>query len=160
MTKIPTEIHESSGGVVFNGSQVLLVEVSSPYQGHIFPKGTMEQGESAEKTAVREVLEETGHFARIIAPLNDLKYEYMNKGTCIKKTVHYFVMTLDDATRISEQKPLDSEVLYPMWLTFSEALEMLTYDNSRALLLQAIELYTDYATKRASFSSNVSSEIK
>ena len=155
-----TETHESSGGIVFNGSLVLLVEVIAPYHEYIFPKGTTEPGESSEKTAVREVSEETGYSTRIIAPLNNLEYEFIVENTYVKKTVHYFVMVLEDATKIPEQKLQVGEYLRPVWVTIPEALDRLTHNNSKELLLQAVELYRDYATKRASFLSNVSSETK
>ena len=80
-----TKIHESSGGIVFNGSLVLLIEVISPYREYNFPKGTMEIRESAEKTAVREVSEETGYLAKIIMPLSDLEYEFIVEDVCVKK---------------------------------------------------------------------------
>ncbi len=146
-----TKIHESSGGIVFNGSLVLLIEVISPYREYNFPKGTMEIGESAEKTAVREVSEETGYLAKIIMPLSDLEYEFIVEDVCVKKTVHYFVMEVEDIAKTPEQKLEVGEDLRPIWTTIPEALGRLTHNNSKDLLLQAVGLYEDYTTKRASF---------
>jgi 8-oxo-dGTP diphosphatase len=58
------------GGVVINPSgQVLLREPVGHYKGDVwtFAKGKPEFAESPEQTAVREVLEETGYLAEIVA---------------------------------------------------------------------------------------------
>ncbi|MCX6925116.1 MAG: NUDIX domain-containing protein [Verrucomicrobia bacterium] len=60
------------GGVVINPSgQVLLREPAAHYKGDVwtFAKGKPEAGESPEHTAAREVLEETGYQAEIIAKI-------------------------------------------------------------------------------------------
>jgi 8-oxo-dGTP diphosphatase len=60
------------GGIVINPSgQVLLREPAGHYKGDVwtFAKGKPESGESPEQTAVREVLEETGYRAEIIAKI-------------------------------------------------------------------------------------------
>ena len=58
------------GGVVINPSgQVLLREPAGHYKGDVwtFAKGKPKSGESPEQTALREVLEETGCRAEIVA---------------------------------------------------------------------------------------------
>jgi 8-oxo-dGTP pyrophosphatase MutT (NUDIX family) len=60
------------GGVVINpGGEVLLREPAAHYKGDIwtFAKGRPEPGETPEETALREVLEETGWRAEIIAKI-------------------------------------------------------------------------------------------
>jgi ADP-ribose pyrophosphatase YjhB (NUDIX family) len=56
------------------------------------PKGTPILGESLEETALREVCEETGLTVRILSPLDAIKYTFIQRGTRIHKTVHYFIM--------------------------------------------------------------------
>ena len=60
------------GGVVINASgQVLLREPTGHYKGDFwtFPKGKPDFLESPEQTALREVLEETGYRAEILAKI-------------------------------------------------------------------------------------------
>ena len=59
----------ATGGVVLDKSgQVLLVEPKGHFDDYVwtFPKGRPNPGETAEEAALREVLEETGVFARIV----------------------------------------------------------------------------------------------
>lgn len=59
----------ATGGVVLDKSgQVLLVEPKGHFDGYVwtFPKGRPNPAETAEEAALREVLEETGVFARIV----------------------------------------------------------------------------------------------
>jgi 8-oxo-dGTP pyrophosphatase MutT (NUDIX family) len=63
-------MRKAYGGVVINPrNQVLLREPASHYKGDrwTFPKGKPKPGESPEQTALREVLEETGFRAEILA---------------------------------------------------------------------------------------------
>ena len=56
----------SCGGVMLEGSKVLLVQVKSMKGRKIwsFPKGHIEPGETPRQAALREVLEETGYKAQ------------------------------------------------------------------------------------------------
>ena len=56
------------------------------------PKGTPKRGETTEETALREVAEETGLEVRITGPLDSIEYSFVQSGTRIHKTVHYFLM--------------------------------------------------------------------
>ena len=58
----------SCGGVVIFRGKILLLYKSykNRYDGWVLPKGTVEQGETHEQTALREVKEETDADASII----------------------------------------------------------------------------------------------
>jgi 8-oxo-dGTP pyrophosphatase MutT (NUDIX family) len=56
------------------------------------PKGTPSGDERLDETAVREVTEETGLRVGIIAPLGEIQYWFVRKGTRFSKTVHYYLM--------------------------------------------------------------------
>src|SRR5205823_7432328 len=56
------------------------------------PKGTPQHPETREATATREVTEETGLAVRIVQPLASIDYTFVQHGTRIHKTVHYFLM--------------------------------------------------------------------
>ena len=56
------------------------------------PKGTPRRDETLDQTAVREVSEETGLHVRIVAPLGEIQYWFVRRGTRFAKTVHYYLM--------------------------------------------------------------------
>jgi 8-oxo-dGTP pyrophosphatase MutT (NUDIX family) len=99
------------------------------------PKGTPEAGETVEQTALREVGEETGLHVRITEPLDSIEYWFVQRGTRIHKTVHYFMMvpTGGDLARH------DHEFDQVKWLSLSDAPTVLTFETERALVARAAE---------------------
>jgi 8-oxo-dGTP pyrophosphatase MutT (NUDIX family) len=97
------------------------------------PKGTPTRGESREQTAVREVAEETGLDVRITEPLESIEYTFVQHGTRIHKTVHYFLMepTGGDLSRH------DREFEQVRWIAFEDAPGLLTFETERAMVARA-----------------------
>ena len=107
------------------------------------PKGTPNHGETREETALREVGEETGLEVRITGPLESIEYWFVQHGTRIHKTVHYFLMepTGGDLDRH------DHEFHDVRWIPFDDAPGLLTFETERALVARAAELVDDGATQ-------------
>jgi len=88
----------SAGGVVVraNGqrNELLLGRRSLERDRVVWslPKGTPSGNESLDETALREVSEETGLQVRIVAPLGEIHYWFVRRGTRFSKTVHYYLM--------------------------------------------------------------------
>jgi diadenosine hexaphosphate hydrolase (ATP-forming) len=77
-----------AGGLVFNDQdEVLLIRDRLGYW--VFPKGHLDPGETLEEAAVREVAEETGIMARVVAALKPTEY---TNAAGIDRTIHWFVM--------------------------------------------------------------------
>lgn len=97
------------------------------------PKGTPDPDETIEQTALREVTEETGLDVRIVEPLPSIEYTFVQDGTRIHKTVHYFLMepTGGDLSRH------DHEFERVRWVTFSDAPGLLTFQTERGLVAAA-----------------------
>jgi 8-oxo-dGTP pyrophosphatase MutT (NUDIX family) len=97
------------------------------------PKGTPDPGETVEQTAIREVCEETGLDVRIVGPLPSIDYTFVQDGTRIHKTVHYFLMEAlgGDLSRH------DHEFERVRWVRFSEAATLLTFPTERELVATA-----------------------
>ncbi len=64
-----------------------------------FPKGTVEDDETLEQTAIREVIEETGYRIKLESYLGFLNSEFEKDDTIIKKVTNYFLFTVIDGER-------------------------------------------------------------
>jgi 8-oxo-dGTP pyrophosphatase MutT (NUDIX family) len=102
------------------------------------PKGTPDPGETVEQTALREVGEETGLEVRIVEALPSIEYDFVQDGTRIHKTVHYFLMEPigGDLGRH------DHEFERVRWVPFDEAGELLSFATERELVATARERIT------------------
>ena len=102
----------------------------------MLPKGTPERGESTEQTALREVAEETGLVVRITGPLRHIEYRFIQSGTRIHKTVHYYMMEPIGGDLAGHDHEFDQV----RWIDFDEAPAMLTFETERALVADAAEI--------------------
>lgn len=98
-----------------------------------FPKGHVEEGESEQETALREVLEESG----LTVKLEDTGFREVIRFSpyagC-EKDVVYFIAFLESGVLT----PQPEEISRAAWLRPREALERITYQNARNLLLNAL----------------------
>jgi 8-oxo-dGTP pyrophosphatase MutT (NUDIX family) len=102
------------------------------------PKGTPQSGETVEQTALREVAEETGLQVRITEPLDSIEYWFVQRGTRIHKTVHYFLMEPIGGDLARHDHEFDQV----RWLPIPEAPALLTFETERALVARAAERLT------------------
>lgn len=125
----------SAGGVVVRAAEVLLVRVSDAKGRPVwcFPKGRLDDGETAAQAAVREVEEETGWRCRIDKPLASTEYWFQREGRRIRKTVVWFGMS-----PIEQAGVPDGEVEEVLWVSLDMARDRLTYASDLALLNQAL----------------------
>jgi len=99
------------------------------------PKGHIEQGESPEDAAIREVREETGITARILAPLGTIQFRFTVEDRRIHKTVHHFILE-----RVGgELSDDDVEVVKVAWVPIDQVQSRLRYRDERQLMAKALD---------------------
>ncbi len=139
MARLRTALATSAGGVVVSFRRErpsLVVGMRRRTRDAVtwtLPKGTPDPGESIEQTALREVSEETGLQVRIVEALPSIQYDFVQEGTRIHKTVHYFLMepTGGDLARH------DAEFERVRWVPFDEAAGLLSFPTERDLVATA-----------------------
>lgn len=141
MARYPTQEAVSAGGLVFDdrpdGRWVVLISRRSAAGAlhWTLPKGRLEEGESREQAAVREVAEETGFACQIVEPLGTIDYWFVWRPDKVRyhKYVHYFLMRYLGPA----DAPRDDEAEEVAWLPVEDALTRLTHPNERDLLALA-----------------------
>jgi len=106
-------------------------------KGHwAFPKGHAEAGESPKEAAVRELFEETG--LKPVAFINEEPleehYQYLLDGDMVDKTVSYYLAEVTGELQLQLEEVIDGS-----WLSFSDALVRLTFDEAKHLCQSAQE---------------------
>jgi 8-oxo-dGTP pyrophosphatase MutT (NUDIX family) len=139
---VPTKREISAGGVVYqrNGDEIEVVLASRrTRRGQLawgLAKGGIEDDETMEEAAMREVREETGLLAEIEESLGETRYFYVWENVRIRKTVHFFLMrhtggNVDDR---------DDEMEEIRWFPLERALKRAAYRGERDVLERAAAL--------------------
>ena len=128
----------SAGAVVFkidaDGKVFYLLLKNDQSNYWDFPKGKMEEGETLEQTALREIKEETGLDTELVHGFSDaIRYNFSTReGKNIDKEVTFFL----GLSHSSDVKISDEHGDF-IWLSFVEAYQKITYPNSRRVLERA-----------------------
>jgi 8-oxo-dGTP pyrophosphatase MutT (NUDIX family) len=104
------------------------------------PKGLVDAGEKPQAAAVREVLEETGIVAELIAKLSDNKYVYVRSwgdGERVFKIVTFYLMRYVSGEIDNLTSDMRIEVKQALWVPLADAARQLAYSNERKVLRQA-----------------------
>jgi len=106
------------------------------------PKGLVDPGEKPLDTALREVYEETGVTAELVAKLGDIKYVYTRSwgdGQRVFKIVSFYLMRYRSG-RIDEIAPaMRIEVARALWLRLEDAPAQLAYKGEKQMAQRALE---------------------
>ena len=131
-----TSTETSYGGVAVRGDHVLVIVPRGRRRVLGLPKGGMNDGETPEQTAAREVREETGITARVERRLGQVDYSYRRGGRRIEKTVHFYLCVFEDGDTADH----DHEVDDARWIPLREARRRLSYPGERRMIEQALSI--------------------
>ena len=134
----------SAGGFVISKSDPKLVALMARFNrgGKLewcIPKGHLEENETNEQAALREVFEETGLEAEIIAQLGEVSYQFIQDGTKISKTVYVYLMQQTGGELSFDNDP-HKEASELEWVQVSQLLDRLSHGNEKRIAKKAIEL--------------------
>ena len=101
------------------------------------PKGRIDDGESGEATALREVAEETGAHGRSLGKLGDVRYVFTWNGERIFKVVSFFLVRYEGGRLDDLPEEFRHEVAEARWLPLDEAPELLTYGGEKDMARKA-----------------------
>lgn len=126
----------SAGGVVYRrGEAGLEVAVCGRDSDGVWglPKGTPDDGESLEETAVREVVEETGLEVVIVGKVGVVEYWFAFDGVNYHKYVHHYLMEAIGGDTANHDEEYDRVEWFPV----EAALKALSYKNEIDMVVKA-----------------------
>ena len=142
--KLTYKKEHSAGGVVYrlNNGQLEVVLFWTSFHPEketwLLPKGWIDEGETSEQAAVREVQEEAGVTGEIEEIVDVIKYKYVLNGELVDKTVDFYLMKYVTG----EPEDHGSEAHEARWFPIDEAIHKLDRSNEKAVLRKAKEVLT------------------
>lgn len=139
-----TERQFSAGGVVFreNPLQVIVIKPSGKDRWQL-PKGWIDEGETSEQAAIREVKEEAGIEAQPVQKIDTIKIFFKDEktGKNVLKMITFYLMKYEKGN-VKDHHWETEEVV---WLSREEALEKLTFKSEKEVLEKALRLLSGNA---------------
>ncbi|MFZ2494400.1 MAG: NUDIX domain-containing protein [Candidatus Saccharimonadales bacterium] len=130
----------TAGGIVFRrnkSGEVEILLIQDPKGRWSIPKGHVEEGETAQETAIREIGEEAGLTnVEAICWLGKTHFRYRRLNTLVLMTTQiYLVKALGNTEKIKK------EDFYAniKWFSFADALEAVEYEDISKLMLLAMK---------------------
>jgi 8-oxo-dGTP pyrophosphatase MutT (NUDIX family) len=94
------------------------------------PKGHIEEGETPEQAALREVAEETGIQSQIEKNLGIIDFWFMAGGKRIHKTVHHYLFRESGGLLAAQESEVDEVAWFPL----NEIIDKLAYPDEKKLI--------------------------
>lgn len=130
-----------AGGVVFRvrggKAEYLLVEATNDPMQWVLSKGHVEEGEQHRETAVREVHEETGVWARVMSDLRDVSW---SADGAVVTTRFFLMQAIGHGLRKDKDRQHE-------WLALPDAVARASHIETRELLMAAEQRRSSAAGK-------------
>lgn len=143
MSKVPTKLQISAGGVAFRKRkkqiEVALISVGDNNRWQL-PKGIVDKGESTEGAAVREVREEAGIDAGIVERIDKVEYWYFWNEDGQRVRYHKFVYFYLLRYESGDVRDHDAEVNEARWVEIGEAIKLLAFNSEKRIVEKAKDL--------------------
>jgi len=129
---------KSVGAVVFyRGKEILYLLLHHKTDYWNFPKGNVEQQETEDATARREILEETGLTVEFVSGFREtVHWIYTRDGQKVSKDVVFF---------LAEAKKQDVIISFEhegfVWLNYDDAMKKLRFPTAKKVLEKAHQFF-------------------
>jgi 8-oxo-dGTP pyrophosphatase MutT (NUDIX family) len=108
------------------------------------PKGHLEQGETLEQAAIREIAEETGIQGRVVDRLGTIHYWFSVEGRRVHKQVHHYLLEATGGALSTAGDP-DQEAVEVAWVSLDDLGRTLAFPNERRIVREASARLADSA---------------
>ena len=129
----------TSGGIVFRrkGTNVEILLIQDAKERWTIPKGHIEEGETAQQTARREIGEEAGlKNVEVLGWLGKIHFHYRRVDKLVLMTTQiYLVRALGDTSAIQKEEWMKDI----RWFKFHDALDVIEYEDIGKLMLLAMK---------------------
>jgi len=131
----------TAGGIVFRrnkkSKEIEILLIQDAKDRWTIPKGHIEEGETAQETALREIAEEAGiKVAEAICWLGKIHFRYRRLNTLVLMTTQiYLVKALGNTDKIQKEEWMNGI----KWFTFHDALDAIEYEDIGKLMLLAMK---------------------
>lgn len=130
----------TAGGIVFRRGEsgdVEILLIQDAKDRWTIPKGHIEEGETAQETALREIAEEAGiKLSEAICWLGKIHFRYRRINTLVLMTQQvYLVRALGDTNDIQKEEWMNGI----KWFKFHDALDVIEYEDIGKLMLLAMK---------------------
>jgi 8-oxo-dGTP pyrophosphatase MutT (NUDIX family) len=129
----------AAGGLVYchDHDSLLVAIILDKHDNWGLPKGHLEEAETAEQAALREIGEETGLQCTLGALIQRISYPIVKKGEQRLKIVDYFLAR----SACAALTPAEEEgITQVRWVSPEVALNMVTYAQVREVLRRGLEI--------------------
>ena len=141
--QMPTVEQVSAGGVVFRRTEnqvEIAIVLMLPDMRWQLPKGIIDEGETPEIAALREVREEAGIDADLISLIETIEYWFVASWDGVRRRIHKHVHFFLMKYRSGNVNDHDHEVAEARWVEISEAIKMLEFESEKEVIEKAAGL--------------------
>lgn len=133
----------AGGGIVENEEGKILFQYRRGKWD--LPKGKLDEGETIEECAVREVEEETGlQNIQLGELIGVTRHEYKENGKEIEKETYWFAMKVSGDQKLTPQ--LEEDILELRWVALDEAEEY--FENTFPNIVEILRKFNEWKNKQ------------